>query len=155
MQIKDCVPGDRILIFIDRINGPLADAKFTSQTTMEAMYMGEYDRTMGDRHLLGWKALPPGFKDVSITSLLPALAAHHPKILNIDLYKNFRWVGSSRLVHSKLGMEITAVSTGELSPEYAPGWHQCKCGFRNKDISISALVNGVYRCRQCRVIWVK
>lgn len=42
-----------------------------------------------------------------------------------------------------------------LSPEAVGGLHTCKCGFINKDISVSAIINGKYLCRQCRLIWVK
>ena len=38
--------------------------------------------------------------------------------------------------------------------DYAPGIHVCKCGFMNKDVATSSIVNGKYTCRQCRLIWV-
>lgn len=78
-------------------------------------------------------------------AMLKAQGHKYDHLLNVR-----RWISTARAGTLRIERDPTY-----LSPEAATGIHVCGCGFINKDISVSAIINGKYMCRQCRLIWKK
>lgn len=128
--------------------------EFISNHIIEATYLGQYNRPSGDRHLIGWKECPESSDDY-VQSHMPDIFVKNPLVPNARAYKYSRWVGRSRVTNVIISAAKATSFATNLSPYHVPGWHQCKCGFRNQDISESAFIAGKYVCYQCRNIWVK
>lgn len=152
--IEKCTPGDIVGLYLYNSGGAFQAPEFTSKHIIEATYLGQYNRVSGDRHLVGWKDFPDT-ADEYVQSHMPDLFIKNPLVPNAKEYRYSRWVGRSRVTMIIQATPIGTPTGFKLSPRHVPGWHQCKCGFRNQDISESAFIAGKYVCYQCRNIWVK
>lgn len=159
LYLYDCGIGNTIELYTNESGTELGPVTNTTAFVVAAVYLGFYpeNRDSGDKCLVGWskKQALNGLKNT-----MPKALIDKPQVSNPYDYNYFRWCGQGRYVNRDLGSQNArgtlpsfAPKPGELSPVHAPGWHQCKCGFRNQDISISAIIGGKYVCYQCRNIW--
>lgn len=160
LYLADCGTGNIIELYASE-DGNLAPYTRTTINLVTATYLGYYPQSMesSDQCLIGWREPQAG---MHYTTKIPSPFSLGARVINAQDYKYFRWCGKGRYVHRDLGpdkigpaLPSTGLKPGELSPIHAPGWHQCKCGFRNQDISITAIIAGKYVCYQCRNIWKK
>lgn len=163
LYLSDCITGHIINLYAaDTTRTSLAPYSQQTLNLVRATYLGYYPNNMdsSDQCLIGWKTRPilSGYIAAS-TSGVPEVFESNPQVANSREYKYFRWCGKGRYVHEDIGpdgfgsLPSSVLKPGQLSPVHAPGWHQCRCGFRNQDISISAIIAGKYVCYQCRNIW--
>lgn len=162
LYIKNCGVGNLIELYASNAGANfLAEMSHTTNYVIQTTYLGYYpfNQDSLDKCLIGWKIEP---KVCNVLNFVPkAFSNPDLAIYNSSDFKYFRWCGAQRYVHQDLGPDMiigaskTGTTSSELSPIHAPGWHQCRCGFRNQDISISAIIAGKYVCYQCRNIWRK
>lgn len=161
IYLKDCPVGYFVDLYTNSFG--LADFQSKTNTFMRVTYLGWYDK-WGDNHLIGLKSQPVCKID-KLMNVPPKEFASAPRIANANQYLYFRWAGGDRFVHNICDMDnafigasnpvSAGLKTSQLSPRHVPGWHECKCGFRNQDISESAFIAGKYVCFSCRNIWKK